>query len=186
MSMRIQNLIPALFLATFIVVLFLWFFTHTDFRIIFAAGFLSSAAFVTSICVVALPAGYIRRINLLLTLIILVLGILLLVYPASIGFSLTAIPAIVAVAIELCLWEVAVASGLYRGKSAAFPLLAGIVFFISLICSLAIGTSLALSSTALLITVVLALLGILFGYKKEFDLSKTARYEDQSTYDPKA
>lgn len=184
--MKIQNLIPALFLAAFITAVFLWFFTNTDFRIVFATGFLSSAAFVTSICFVALPSGYIRRINLLLTLVILVLGVLLLVYPASIGFSLTAIPAIVAVAIELCLWEVAVASGLYKGKSAAVPLLVGIVFFVSLLCSLIVGASLAPTSTALLVTVVLALLGILFGYKKDFDLSKTAEYEDQSTYDPKA
>ena len=184
--MRIQNLIPALFLAAFIAVIFLWFFTNTDFRIVFAAGFLSSAAFVTSICCVALPAGYIRRVNLFLTLIVVVLGLLLFIYPASISFSLTAIPAIVAVAIELCLWEVAVASALYKGRTAAIPLLAGIVFFASLACSLSLGASLALTSTALLITVVLALLGILFGYKKEFDLNRTAEYEDQSTYDPKA
>lgn len=184
--MRIQNLIPALFLAVFIAVICLWIFTQTDFRIIFATGFLSAAAFVTSICCVALPAGYIRRINLVLTLVILVLGLLLLVYPASIVFSLTAIPAIVATTIELCLWEVAVASGLYKGRAAAVPLLVGTVFFVSLLCSLIAGFSLALTSTSLLITVVLALLGVLFGYKKEFDLNKTAEYDDQSTYDPKA
>ncbi|MES2555110.1 MAG: hypothetical protein V4604_03115 [Bacteroidota bacterium] len=165
--MRSLKLIPIVLFTILVLLTFGWLFLGWSFVTLLPWFIVFTVMFVSSVPFAVSPAGMVRRITGIFLMLSVVLSLMLLTNLSDIRSTWELLAQTGLIGIQLYLYLLARSSQLIKGKLSAIL----IVPFIASACSIGasnmFGTSLTIAWWSLFIALLLALLGLLFGFRKK-------------------